>query len=162
MKVVWWSVLLSSLCAVGCGPAARQATFNEAEYLPYGHPGSASIAGQAFLKTRSGDVKYGAGNDVYLNPVTSYSTEWWNRSVVRGEKLEPPDDRAGRYLKTVIADGEGRFEFKNLPPGDYYVFCPVYWEVPAGYVSSITGGNTGVKVSLKSGERANVILRQAK
>ncbi len=118
-------------CAPQVPPAVpRQAVFVESEYAPYSEEGNCTIAGQAFLKTRSGDVKYGAGNAVYCNPVTTYSREWFERAVKGGERLAAPDAKATSFVRQTVGDGEGRFRFENLPPGDYYLACPIQWEVP--------------------------------
>ena len=42
-----------------------------------------------------------------LQPVTTYTTEWIERGVKHGITLAPPDP------------------FDKLPPGSYYVVCPV-------------------------------------
>ena len=51
--------------------------------------------------------------------------------------------------KVTRANGEGRFEFKNIADGDYYVVTPVSWmagNMPQGGSlmerATIRGGNT--------------------
>ncbi|MFN0149619.1 MAG: carboxypeptidase-like regulatory domain-containing protein [bacterium] len=167
MKPPWTTTVATvalSLTLAGCftqmrGPAARTMWFREEEYDPYRVPGDASIEGQAFLKTRGGDVKYGAGNEVVLNPATSYSSEWYDRSVVRGEALEAPDLRATSFVRTMIADGEGRFRFENLTPGDYYLACRIVWEVPgSAFSQNYTGGIAHAEAHVDSGKTTKVIL----
>ena len=81
------------LCTIGCAtiPKPRTVEFIESEYDPYAGSGTGTIAGQAFFRTRGGDVKFGAGCEVHLNPVTSYSTEWFERYVKNYETLQEPD-----------------------------------------------------------------------
>ena len=62
-----------------------------------------------------------AGSLVSLNPVTSYSTEWWNRTVVGGLNLRSADEREQKYLRTAETDSAGRFGFSDLPRGEYFV-----------------------------------------
>lgn len=142
-----------ALCVVallgGCAqhPQKRLATFDPAEYAPYAGSGPCSISGQAFLKTQAGDVKFGAGEEVFLNPVTAYSTEWYQRIVCRNEILEAADPRCAEYCRRRIADADGRFRFDGLPPGDYYVACRIVWAY--GYSSGVyqrTGGYAGAVV----------------
>lgn len=156
-------LLLSISIMAGCQAPLqpRLAIFDPAEYAPYGRPGSGAIEGQAFLTTRGGSVIYGAGRDVHLNPVTTYSTEHYQRAVVNGERIETADVRAGEYTRTVVADGEGRFRFEGLPAGDYYIFCTILWEYPRGdgYLST-TGGTAHARASVREGEVVKVILRR--
>jgi len=151
-----------TLSAVGCGPTVhqRQASFVESEYVRFTEEGTGVLVGQAFLKTRAGDVKYAAGNEVVLNPVTSYSTEWFNVGVKGNQALSDPDPRVGTYTRTVVADGEGRFEFRNLPPGDYYVATAIFWEVPSGAYGSLTttGDWIGSRVTVRDGETTRIIV----
>jgi hypothetical protein len=140
----------------------RAQTFNEAEYAPYAGEGTASISGQAFLKTRGGDVKYGAGETVVLHPVTAYSKEWWTASIESGRKMSEADARASATMRTVTADGEGRFKFEKLPAGEYYIACSVSWQYVAGgryAYSKTTGGMVGAQVKVGAGEHQDVILQ---
>jgi hypothetical protein len=138
----------------------RNAKFIEAEYAAYKGDGKSTISGQAFLKTRGGDVKYGAGNQVHLNPVTSYSTEWFERGIVGNEPLEKPDDRINPYHRTTVADGFGNFAFEHLPPGQYYVACLITWEVPNLWGGGLqtTGAWARAKVTVRDGESVKTIV----
>lgn len=145
-------------CAMlaGCNtPKDRLATFDPAEYEPYAKSGSGVIVGQAFLRTRSGEVRYGAGQNVHLNPVTSYSTEWYERWVCGSDVLKPADERASNYSRQAIADGEGRFRIEGLPAGEYYVACWIFWEYGSGIE---TGGVAHAKVKVQSGQTTNAIV----
>lgn len=155
-----WMAQLAVIGLMGChaAPQPRMVQFDEAEYTRYGSDGTGAITGQAFLKTRAGDVKYGAGCTVILNPVTSYSTEWYTRWVVGGVALEPGDQRASKYTRQVIADGEGRFAFQGLPEGEYYVASQIIWEYPTRYGLSTTGGNVYAQVSVTEGETETIVL----
>lgn len=159
--------LLPVVCA-GCAtmypapppPAPRQAVFNEAEYAPFGEPGTGSIAGQAFLKTRSGDVKLCAGEQVILNPQTSYSTEWFNVSILQERAIATGDPRAQQFTRFAIADGDGRFRFAGLPSGDYYLVCRVTWEVPSAYGGGLTttGGPAYATATVRENVTTEVVL----
>jgi hypothetical protein len=116
--ILWVLIILVSACAFA--PKQRIIAFNEADFLPYSGSGDSKIIGQAFLKTRGGDVKYGAGNEVVLIPVTPYTREFRERSIIGGERLEQHDQRYFKYRRTTIADGQGGFEFNNIPAGEYF------------------------------------------
>jgi hypothetical protein len=161
----WRGLCLVAFAAAGCAfnsqPVDWRAQFDPAEYTPYDQPGTSVLAGQAFLRTRGGEVRYGAGSEVYLSPVTSYSKEWWNQVVVRNAKFSSgPDPRASKYMKVAVADGEGRFTFAGLPAGDYFVVSSVYWEVPGGYGLSSTGGRVGRQVHVGQGQQVTLVLNE--
>jgi hypothetical protein len=157
---------------VGCVPtsmttgtpitASPRTGFQKEEYEPYAGEGTAAVVGQAFLKTKGGDVKYAAGNEVRLVPKTSYSTEWWQRVVLGNENLGSVDERAKVYTRVTIADGEGRFKFENLPPGSYYAFTIITWQVPSQYGLKETGGVAGGEYRVAEGQRLEVILQSVR
>lgn len=136
-------------------------SFPEAEYTVLPATGTARIEGQAFLKTIGGDVKTAAGNAVYLNPVTSYSEQWY-ASYVTGRPLDPaePDPRLSKYIRETTADGEGRFEFADVPAGEYFVTTRVVWGVPTGSYGTISqqGGTVTKRISIKEGEVIKIII----
>lgn len=102
-------------------PVARKAQFNEAEYEHYATAGKAVIAGKACFTLADGAEKCFAGVDVFINPVTTYSTEWYERGWAGREFLANPDVRAVKYNKKVRTDKDGSYRFENLPAGSYYV-----------------------------------------
>lgn len=137
------------------------AAFTEAEYAPYLKPGTGRIAGQAFLKTVGGDVKYGAGDDVYLNPVTSLNTEWFAKGVLAGKpvgRTRPDQIKSSTYERHAVADAEGRFEFENLPSGNYYLTCKITWGVPDEGIIQTTGGVAYAKITVRNGQTTKAIV----
>ena len=162
------STIVLLVIASGCVQQPKlppAAPFDETEYLKYEGNGSSTITGQAFMKTRAGDVKYGAGDPVFLNPVTSHSTAWWDRAVLQNRRVGLQDPRADKYTRTAIADGEGRFTFANLPAGDYYITCPISWDYVEsgsfGPYARATGGRAFSQVKVGPGETvATVVTRR--
>jgi len=136
----------------------RQARFINDEYAPYRLPGTSVIHGQAFLRTRGGDVKFAAGRTISLNPVTSYSTEWFELGIMQGNILSSPDPRIKPFNKTTIADGMGIFEFTDLPAGEYYVATAIIWEIPSQWGMRSTGGTVGAKTKVGPGQKVKIIL----
>ena len=134
--------------------------FPEGEYLALPKTGTATVRGQAFLKTRGGDVKTAAGNQVLLNPVTSYSLEWYEKSYLPNRGIENADPRLAAYVPTQIADGSGRFVFKNVPAGEYFVTTDVTWEAPTGYQGALRtqGGVVSKRIKVSAGEEVEVIV----
>jgi len=151
-------LLIACLVSTGCANSLveRQAQFVELEYAPYAGEGTARVCGVAYIKTQRGGFKYGAGNETYLNPVTSYSTEWYTESVIGGRSLTKANPKVLAYNRATRADSDGRFCFENIPSGDYYLTCPVEWVYGAN--SAIKGGMTYAQVTVKDGETVNAVL----
>jgi hypothetical protein len=152
------ALLLCALVSCSIAPQERTAVYNPAELLPYSKAGTGKSIGQAFLKTVGGDVKYGAGNTVAIHPVTSLTTEWYDKAIVQGIPLAAGNPHTDDYRKTTQADGEGRFEFDGLPPGGYYVTCAITWGVPSDLGIMPTGGIAYAKVTVRNGETAKAIV----
>ena len=151
-------LLIAGLVSTSCASSLveRQAQFLESEYAPYVGEGTARICGVAYIKTQKGEFKYGAGNETYLNPVTSYSTEWYTESVISGRNLTKANPKVLAYNRATRADSDGRFCFENIPSGDYYLNCPVVWR--NGPNSTLTGGMAYAQVTVKDGETVNAVL----
>lgn len=151
-----------SVSTIGCA-ADRKVAFDDAAFAPYDRPGTSTIAGQAFLKTRSGDVKFGAGNHVFLVPVTPYTEEDFDRAIVADEKLTPiPPDvlrRIASHCKMTIADGSGNFDFQGVGTGMYFVECPITWEILGPYgIPFQTGGMAYARATVGPGESVRVVV----
>lgn len=145
-------VLLSGCAAPPRTLPSPRMAFPEAEYLRLKTVGTSVVKGQAFLKTRAGDVKTAAGNAVFLNPVTSYSLAWYQVVIVQGLPMDPPDSRLSSYMRTQIADGSGRFIFKNVPSGEYFITTAVTWEAATGYQGALTTQGGVITKRIKVGE----------
>ena len=86
-------------------------------------PGTSTIEGQAFLKTVGDDVKYAAGDVVYLcpKPVGNYLVE----VAKLREREDPPyvtvdyDKRAELACRSMKCSGDGHFCFKGVAAGEY-------------------------------------------
>ena len=133
--------------------------FDEQALLKISNKGTAGISGQAFLRTRGGDVKYGAGNAVYLVPSTAYTDDLM-AAVARGQDFyQSADPRLGKYMKKTTADASGNFEFQELAAGEYHVLCPIYWEyVVSRYETNRTGRLVQKKVTVGDGQFIRIML----
>lgn len=165
MKKVFLAVLLGAgLTMSGCATTIKRPAFPVSEYEGLQKTGTNTITGQAFLKTRSGEVKFAAGNEITLNPVTSYSEQWYSTlATVQNDpfkKLEASDPRIEAYIKTTIADGSGRFKFSDVPDGAYFVTTKITWEVASGAIPTVTGGVVTKRVQVKDGQSIDIIVTQ--
>lgn len=140
-------------------PAVQRVPFPEAEYAALAkRTGTGVVTGQAFLKTRGGDVKYGAGEEVYLQPATSYSDQWFNVNYLGQQTLADGDPRSAQGRLATQSDGTGSFTFKNVPPGDYYVSTAVTWQAPTQLGLATQGGVVAKKISVTNDAETKVIL----
>lgn len=139
--------------------------FDEAEYAALPTKGTGIVRGQVFAKTVGGDVKKGAGENVVMFPATKYGDQRVIQQVLGGKFLSRSED--GRYKNYALvksADGEGRFEFVDVPPGQYYVLSKITWIVIEpnrfGPIESRQGGQVVRKVDVKNGVITDAILNR--
>jgi len=151
-------VIYFVLVVAACGPLPPLETpFDKADFDRYKEEGTCAVTGQAFLKTRGGDVKYGAGNTVQLIPYTTMIREMREKRK-NFQLFQKPDQAATDYIQSTfreaIADGNGNFEFTDIPAGDYLLECTITWKV----LNQTTGGTAEAIVSVKEGETKKVVL----
>lgn len=104
-----------------CPPVLpRTAAFIESEYAPYGVKGDAEIKGSVCAALPAG-IKCPENLSVFINPVTTYSKEWWTKHWAGKNALSPADKRANQYNVWTKADKNGMFEFDDLAAGSYYI-----------------------------------------
>ncbi len=85
-----------------------------------------------------------------MNPVTTYSTEWYERNVIARIELEVSIVPTGDFHWITRSDERGHFRFDDLPAGEYYLGCRVLRD--QGFAHG--------RVSVRDGETAHVILRR--
>lgn len=128
--------------------------FSDAEFAPYRGNGPASVEGQAFLRTEGGDVKTCVGESVLLAP----GTEFDNSVVTKfGFGLDNALYLAGEaapYWRKSMCDPQGKFTFKGVPTGTWFVVTQVRWR-PS--LQAIQGGTLMQKISLRPGQN-NVMM----
>tara|TARA_R110001583_G_C5653711_1_gene408975 strand:+ start:2027 stop:2563 length:537 start_codon:yes stop_codon:yes gene_type:complete len=151
--------LLTATALVGCAStttpkyAQTYSPFNLDDVAWIKEKGEATITGQAFLRTRGGDVKTCAGSTVYLIPSSNYAVERirllygeedngvsWDHKTAAGEVLPVADPLYFEYTLQTYCDADGNFKFENLPDGIYYLGTSVRWETGAKH-NSLQGGS---------------------
>lgn len=150
--------------AVGISGCAQQQVVNYPpfpghEYAKLKQTGTASVTGQAFLRTKGGDVKVGAGSEILLIPVTTYSQVFYNAYKAH-RPLGPTDPAVKKYTFRTQADATGSFEFKSVPEGNYYVAGDVVWQAPTQWGLSRQGGMLVKGLSVKDGDQVKVMLTE--
>ncbi|MBR6675612.1 MAG: hypothetical protein IKL32_06840 [Alphaproteobacteria bacterium] len=104
-----------------CPPVwQRQAIFNPTEYAPYDAQGTLTISGNICSALPKGAI-CPEKIDVFVNPKTSYSDEWWTKHWTGRHGISKVDERALKYNKQGTVQAGGQFTITNLPTGTYYV-----------------------------------------
>jgi hypothetical protein len=130
MRILGIVVLCAAAALAGCTRTVNvTSTFNPAEAEFINRKGQGQINGQLFMRQAGGNVVYGAGSVVSLFPQTTYTSERMQK-VFQGSKLFPSvlglqieneDPNFASFKRDAKADGQGRFTFPDLAPGNYYV-----------------------------------------
>jgi len=111
----------------------KRIPFPVAEYNRYSGTGKGTIKGSIYVKNAYGEKVLGTGTRLYLNPVTSYSNQWYSESYVGGKKKEKADSRLFNYLKFTASDSNGTFAFYGVPSGSYYLIGTVECGTKCGF-----------------------------
>ena len=92
------------------------------EYRYIKKRGRSTVSGTIYLENSHTSFKVkGKKTKLWLNPVTSYSRQWYEESYLGGYKLSKTDKRLYNYLKFTYSDNAGNFNFFGVPAGDYYL-----------------------------------------
>jgi len=160
MKLKVLGLIVLGVAMVGCATSRPidRAAFNESEYSRVPEIGTGIITGQVFMKTVGGDVKYGAGSQVTLFPVTSYSEQWYDVMFVQHKTLAAPNPKADKYIRTVQADGNGNFQFTDVPPGNYFINSVVQWQSPSQFGLSTQGGMIANRITVENGKTTRTMI----
>ena len=130
-------VMLFALAGCMHGGYKHEAPMDEGLSPPTG-TALATIAGDVRIKSRAGELRTGSDTTVHLVPATPYSTEWFDRYVVKGDKIDGKDPRSFLSTRAALVDGEGHFEFRGLPAGAYYLVCNVHFQRPGLRMGRLT------------------------
>ncbi len=109
--------------------------FPEEEYGGLAKSGSGTVKGAIYVADAYGKKTYGTQTRLYLNPVTSYSRQWYQESYMGGYKMEKADKRLYNYLRFTASNAQGKFAFYGVPSGTYYVIGMVKCGKACGYDS---------------------------
>lgn len=153
--------LLGLMLLAGCitqPPPQARSPFPAFEYAILPQSGTGVVEGQVFMRTVGGDVKFGAGSPVLLGPVTSYTEEWYNVAVIRGLPIGPADPALQKYTRQTQADGNGNFQFTDVPPGQYFLVSEVFWQAPTHFGLARQGGVIVVRVTAEDGRTTRQIV----
>ncbi len=142
-RVVLFAAAGMALAAAACAPTqtgpiyggAMSRDFDSANFAWSQAAGQGAIAGT--VRYSDGGMAYRCAGSVGLNPVTPYTRHRFNTlygsieraavpaSVVRARTLEPAHPDYPQYVRSTSCDAEGRFAFRGLPAGEWFVIAPV-------------------------------------
>lgn len=121
-----FSLLLALLLFTGC--ATQRIPFNESEFSDLTIKGDKTVTGQVFLVDQLEEKQIGSNTEVTLQPVTSYSTQWYEVSYLGNRTLKKADPRYNQYVLRTMTNPEGNFTFNGVSPGKYYLSGVVNWK----------------------------------
>lgn len=149
----WMFVLVLGLS--GC--AGVVAPFSASDFSAYVGEGPATLEGQAFLRTRGGELRYCAGESVLLAPGTQYDIDVITAFAFGRNVALKRAGPAAQYWRESVCDAQGKFQFDGLPVGSWIVITDVrYW-----VAGSEQGGVMGKKVNLRAGRNSVIMNEQA-
>ncbi|MCF6244633.1 MAG: carboxypeptidase regulatory-like domain-containing protein [Sulfurovum sp.] len=103
------------------------------EYTQLARTGKGTVKGSIFVNNSLGERIVGKNTRLYLNPLTSYSEQWYNESYLDGNKMEKADSRLFNYLRFTASNSNGEFAFYGVPSGSYYLIGTVKCALECGY-----------------------------
>ena len=130
--------------------------FPESEYYRLARTGKGTVKGTIYVKDAYNDKRVlGASTRLYLNPITSYSEQWYQESYLGGYQMQAADPRLFNYLKFTASDKNGKFAFYGVPSGSYYLIGTVKCGEECGYDSM-----KNIRIATKVSVRGNQIVKQ--
>lgn len=107
------------------------------EYRQLSKRGRSTVSGKIYLENSHTSEKVTRNKiKLWLNPVTSYSRQWYEQSYLGGYKLSKTDKRLYNYLKFTYSNGSGEFNFFGVPRGDYYLTGEITCSEECGFNES--------------------------
>jgi hypothetical protein len=116
------AAMMSGGCAV-----SRQTAFNPADFSGALRKGSGTVTGRVSVDTQNHGPIQPRYQPIILVPVNAYTTENVQRRFINGENLQVADKRLLQYERTTQTDADGRFTFRGVPAGDYYIEGELPW-----------------------------------
>ncbi len=149
------SLILISLIILLSACAAPRIPFPESELAAIKLKGDKTLKGKVFLIDQLEEEQIGADFEVTLEPVSSYSDQWYEVVYLNEKSLKKADPRYENYVMKAVADKEGMYALKDVAPGNYYLTTPFMW---SGITCSANIVKTKVwiskKISVKPGDTA--------
>lgn len=154
------------------GPAVTVALFDPQKLEWALALGRNTVTGDAILRTRGGDLRTCAATQARLWPISDYTLAFLGDVFLVSGFSEPArttrllksmDPGVHRYVRAVTCNGQGRFTFRDVPDGRYFLTATVTWEIPrlgrgSGAPMDLQGGDLGEMISVSGGQVLEVTL----
>ena len=137
------------------GNKIQRMEFPASEYYRLARTGKGTVKGTIYVKDAYDRRILGESTRLYLNPVTSYSEQWYEESYLGGYEMEKADSRLFNYLRFTASDKNGNFAFYGVPSGSYYLIGTVKCGEECGY-----NGTKNIRIATKLTIRGNQVLQQ--
>ncbi len=137
------------------GGTIARIPFPANEYANLPRSGKGTIQGTIYLQDAYGTKIPGVKRRLYLNPVTSYSKQWYEKSYIGGSKMGKADSRLFNYLRFTSSDDSGAFAFYGVPSGRYYLIGTVNCAEKCGY-----GENRNIRIATEVFINGNQVIDQ--
>jgi hypothetical protein len=153
-----------ALLLAGCMRKPETVAFSAEEAAFIKKPGTGVITGHAFRTRPLGQIVNAAGEVVYLVPQTGFARERFKNLFEDGKyvphRLFPEEnERNAEYdahVRETKTESNGRFAFKDVAPGAYFVMTTVTWGKEDDWIRE--GGVVYDKVTLTGKETEPVHL----
>ncbi len=100
----------------------QRMAFPVEEYSRIQKRGYSTVTGSIYVENSNSSEKImGQKVKLWLNPVTSYSNQWYQQDYLSGYKLSKIDKRIYNYMKLEYSKSDGHFRFSGIPRGEYYL-----------------------------------------
>lgn len=129
--------------------------FPVSEYSRLGRMGKGTIKGSIYVRDLYDRKVLGESTRLYLNPITSYSKQWYEESYLGGYQMQEADPRLFNYLRFTASDKNGRFAFYGVPSGSYYLIGTVKCGEECGYDSL-----KNIRIATRVQVRGNQIINK--
>ena len=129
--------------------------FPTSEYYALPRTGRGTIKGTIYISDSYGSRVLGSGTRLYLNPITSYSKQWYIESYLGGNRMQKADARLFNYLKFTAANSNGGFAFYGVPNGSYYLIGTVKCGEQCGYESE-----KSIRIATRVSVRGNQVVNK--
>lgn len=142
----------------GDGPTGAELELLREQSAPYRQRGAGVIVGRAFLQFPDNKEVRGFRAKVRMVPATLFAEHRLDRYVIKKNAFPPEIESQVKW--STRTDTEGRFVFRELPPGKYLIACEL------AYVDSREAPATAIawsEVEIGEGEtKTTFVTRQIK